>query len=107
MTRLLAAWFAFLCLVPPATATLFTPRDSAASRPNGRAATGHGRPLGTETEFNKPGQSEEFTVTNETEVTLNGRACKYKDIPGTARIIHLEVASDKKTVLRIDFRSRR
>jgi hypothetical protein len=47
----------------------------------------------------------EFVVTERTEVLLNGKPCKYQDVPGHARIVWMEVAADKKTVLRAHFRT--
>ena len=42
-----------------------------------------------------------------TEIKLDGRACKYQDVPGSAAIILLELASNKKAVLRIHFRTKK
>ncbi len=49
----------------------------------------------------------EFVVTNQTEVLLNGKACRYEEVPSQARIVRMEVAADKKTVLKIHFRTRK
>jgi hypothetical protein len=46
----------------------------------------------------------EFAVTKQTEILLNGQPCEYARVPSQARIEHMEVAADKKTVLRIEFR---
>ena len=45
----------------------------------------------------------EFAVTEQTEILLNGQPCKYAQVPDHARIVHMEVAADKRTVLRIEF----
>jgi hypothetical protein len=47
----------------------------------------------------------EFVLTKETEVLLDGKPCKYEDIPANASILKMEVAADRKTVLRVQFRS--
>ncbi len=47
----------------------------------------------------------EFVMTERTEVVLNGKACKYADVPAKARIVRMEVAADRKTVLKIHFRT--
>jgi hypothetical protein len=47
----------------------------------------------------------EFVVTDQTEITLNGKACKFDAVPARARIIRMEVAEDKKTVLKVHFRT--
>jgi hypothetical protein len=50
----------------------------------------------------------EFVVTRQTKVFLNGEPCKYEDIPKHASIVQMEVAAeDKKTVLKIHFRTRK
>jgi hypothetical protein len=46
-------------------------------------------------------------VTAETEILLDGQSCKYAEIPSQAGIVRMEVAADKKTVLKIHFRSRK
>jgi hypothetical protein len=45
-------------------------------------------------------------VTDRTEILLDGKPCKYEAIPATASIVRMEVAADKKTVLKIHFRRR-
>jgi hypothetical protein len=50
-------------------------------------------------------RKEEFQVTDETEVTLDGRPCKYRDVPANATIIKLELAADRRTVVKVHFRS--
>ena len=53
------------------------------------------------------GAEPEFVVTHRTEVLLNGKPCKYEEIPSHASIVRMEVAVDKKTVLKIHFRTRK
>src|SRR5262245_6934758 len=48
-------------------------------------------------------QERGFQITTETTVRLNGRPCKYEEIPADARIRHLEVGPDGQTILRVDF----
>jgi hypothetical protein len=49
----------------------------------------------------------EFVVTEQTEILLDGKPCKYQDVARDARIVRMEVAEDKKTVLKIHFRTRK
>jgi hypothetical protein len=53
----------------------------------------------------EPAPTPEFVLTDRTEIRLNGRPCKYEEIPGHARIVLLEVAMDNRTVLKIHFRT--
>jgi hypothetical protein len=55
-----------------------------------------------------PPESEpEFAVTTQTEVYLDGQPCSYRDVPARAGILRMEVAPDRKTVLKVFFRSPR
>ena len=47
----------------------------------------------------------EFTVTDQTEIFLDGKPCKYTQVPSHANIVRMEVAADRKTVLRIEFQA--
>jgi hypothetical protein len=53
------------------------------------------------------GQKDEYRITDQTEVVLDGRACKYRDVPNNAAIVKMEVAGDKRTVVKICFRTRK
>jgi hypothetical protein len=55
----------------------------------------------------RPGAKAEFVLTNQTEVLLNGKPCKYEQVPGGASIILMEVAEDNKTVLKVYFRTQK
>jgi len=48
-----------------------------------------------------------YVMTDRTEVLLDGKPCKYENVPANARIVRMETAADKKTVLRIHFRSQK
>src|SRR5262249_19695939 len=50
---------------------------------------------------------EEFKFTEQTEVTLDGRPCRYKDVPAGASILLIELAPDRTTILRIHVRARK
>lgn len=47
-----------------------------------------------------------YQMVDTTEIILDGKACKYAQVPGDATIVELEVAADKKTILKIHFRSK-
>ncbi|MCS6851692.1 MAG: hypothetical protein NZ700_11055 [Gemmataceae bacterium] len=50
----------------------------------------------------------EFVVTEQTEVRLDGRPCKYADIPPSAEILFMEISSNRdRTILKIHFRSKK
>jgi hypothetical protein len=49
----------------------------------------------------------EFVVTSGTEILLNDKPCRYEEIPDHASIVSMEVAADKKAVLKINFRTRK
>ncbi|MCC6420198.1 MAG: hypothetical protein IT429_18340 [Gemmataceae bacterium] len=53
-----------------------------------------------------PGPNDELQITDETRVLLNGRPCRYRDVPAGAIVIGVELAADQRTVLTIQFRTR-
>ncbi|HEY7312341.1 MAG TPA: hypothetical protein VH643_23455 [Gemmataceae bacterium] len=107
MTRLILTLVAWISLVPVVSASL-TPRKE--RRPFGEvvrpilspklSVEGPEQAVGRETD-------PEFLVTDRTEILLDGKPCKYEEVPGHARIVKMEVAADKKTVRKIHFRTRR
>jgi hypothetical protein len=46
-----------------------------------------------------------FVITRETEVRLDGRLCQYEEVPEGAVITAAEVGPDRRTFLRVHFRS--
>jgi hypothetical protein len=50
---------------------------------------------------------QELELTANAEVRLDGRACKYDDVPLGAEVIYLELGPDRKSILKIHFRSKR
>jgi hypothetical protein len=50
-------------------------------------------------------QESAFVITDQTAVYLNGRTCRYRDVPNQAHIVSLEVAPDRKTVLKVHFQT--
>ncbi|OWK47443.1 hypothetical protein FRUB_01142 [Fimbriiglobus ruber] len=49
----------------------------------------------------------EYKLTDQTEVVYNGQPCEFKDVPSTASVIRIDVGPDRKTLLRIEFRSKK
>jgi hypothetical protein len=98
VTRLALALVASLCCLPSVQATL-SPRtaygnfDREVSR-SATAAASRARGKGP-------------SFTDKTEVMLDGRACKYQDVPADAEVVLLHLTSDKKVILRIHFRTKR
>jgi hypothetical protein len=50
-------------------------------------------------------ESDDYVVTEQTEVLLNGKPCSYKEVPDNATILRLELGPDNKTVRKIHFRA--
>jgi hypothetical protein len=44
-------------------------------------------------------------INDDTEILLDGKPCKYEDVPAGAEIVLLAVARDGRTVLKIHFRA--
>lgn len=102
MTRLAGVLVALLCLIPAANASLDRPKLM--ERPvNMRVVLPKTLPPGA-AEVPPPAQAQ---ITDETEVLLDGERRPYKDVPATASVTRLVLASDGKTILRIEFQSRK
>jgi hypothetical protein len=100
MTRLLGALVASIVCLSPVAASLGTPKDLSREHrePYRRAKQAVAAAHATE-------QGVDFVMTADSEVWLDGRPCEYKKVPATAEIVRVEVAPDRKTILRIEFRS--
>jgi hypothetical protein len=100
VTHLLGAAIALLCIVPTAAASLDRPKPDV--RPAGIRLS-RVKPISPEgTRVPPPA---EVQVTSDTEVYLDGRPCKYNDVPAGASVASMVLAPDRKTLLRIDFHS--
>ena len=102
MFRPLGVFVAFVVLASPCAAS--TSRASSKVFDGWRAAS-----------FAKAGMADveattpagELSLTTETEVLLDGRGCEYKNVPATAVVVRMELAPDRRTVLKIEFSSRK
>jgi hypothetical protein len=107
MTRLTFTLAAWMSLVSVASASLAPPKEFPTfgnGVPPARVAKLLPRaPERTAREASPP----EFVLTDRTEYLLNGKPCRYADVPANATIVRMEVAVDKKTVLRVHFQTRK
>jgi hypothetical protein len=108
MSRSALALCIGLCLVSPAPASL-TPRKAPSPDRTSPLSAVSARSLlgGIAQSTSTRNSREEFNVTEQTEVTLDGRPCRYKDVPAGASILRIELAPDRTTILRIHFRTRK
>jgi hypothetical protein len=99
----------FLCFLPCVSANL-SPRNDppliGKDAPPKAAKTPPTEPAPAPGAADKQ-DSPKLVVTDKTEVQLDGRACQLADVPGTASVVSLEVAPDKKTILKIHFQSKK
>lgn len=98
MTRLTMALVASLVFFSTASGMLSRPKDQP---PN------YVKTLNKDRKLNAPKPaptSANVVLTEQTEIKLDGRACKLAEVPGNAEIVLIDLAADKKTVLRIHFR---
>jgi hypothetical protein len=105
MVRWILALVVALCLLSPATATLSPRKDLGAD--SGKYTTLQRTPSIPRTAGKSAAARGQFEVTDQTEVQLDGRTCRYQDVPPTATILRIELAADGRTILKILFRSRR
>jgi hypothetical protein len=91
MTRFAPALLAALGLAGPAPAS--RPEPPALPRPDTLPAK------------KAPAEPAEYVLDRDAEVVVDGKRCAYKDVPADARVVRVEVAEDRRTVLRIEFRT--
>jgi hypothetical protein len=106
MLRPATALVVLLCCLSSATATVSGRKDLSAFDKTPPAALKTFPAQLVETASARHDR-EQFLLTEETEVLLDGRPCKYQEVPRNVNIILLEVGSDKKTILRIHFQTRK
>ena len=98
MVRWILILLAFVTILSPTTASL-----SRKQRPDVPKSL---PPKAIESLVRVP-TSDEFRLTATTEVLLNGRPCRYEDVPDGATILLLETATNEsKEILKIHFRTR-
>ena len=97
MTRLLIALVVSLCALSPAFGRV-APRG------------GEARDRSLLPRKQDGGEKEEqpsMIITEATEVRVDGKPCKYENVPKNAEIILLDLGSDQKTIRKIHFRSKK
>src|SRR6266852_7375546 len=100
MKRLTLVLVAFFLSLSIAHATL-TP-----SKP--RSIVDGVRPLAPKVEPNTPAEDDgKLVISDSTEVMVDGKVCKLEEVPKTAEVVLLEVGKDKKSVLKIHFRTKK
>jgi hypothetical protein len=107
MTRLTVTLAVWISLVPVVGASL-APRKPTSPLPREvrQALASRLAPKAPRYAVQRETRSE-FVVTEQTEVLLNGKPCPYAAVPSHATIERMEVAEDRKTVLKIYFRARK
>ena len=89
-----------LTFLPPAMATITPHHELAARRETDQLLVSKVIPA--------LAQDPPYRITEKTEVMLNGRKCRYEEVPSSARIILMEIDSDEsKVILRIHFQDRK
>jgi hypothetical protein len=111
VTRLTLAFAALLCSLPMAMAALKPHTDFAAFGLDGPPTTLKARlpdfdKIASAPPARDAARSQSFDITDKTEVRLDGRPCKLRDVPGTATVVSVELAADGKTVMKVHFKSK-
>jgi hypothetical protein len=88
-----------LCALTPATASLVQKKND--------TTVGSKVPPRLVDQRGAAEQQEELTVNDDTEIKLDGKNCKYADVPKDAEIILLDVSADKRVIKKIHFRSKK
>jgi hypothetical protein len=93
------ALLAVLCTLAPASASMARKRDD--------GSFGSKVPPRLVNRSESSERKDELVVTDDTEIKLDGRDCKYADVPKDAEIILLDLSADKKAIKKIHFRSKK
>ena len=103
LTLTLAIWGSLVSVAPASLTPHKEPDPFSAQRAQTWSSTKALPPLleQTATRAARP----EYVLTNETEILLDGKPCRYEAVPANASIIRMEVGADRKTVLKILFRT--
>jgi hypothetical protein len=107
MVRVTLVLLSLLSFLPPAGASLMPRPDSPLPGRDVHDSLARSLPPGFDQAAAAPSPKDQYQITEQTKVTLDGRPCRYADVPGGAGIVKMEVAADGTTVLKIHFRSRR
>jgi hypothetical protein len=107
MNRLILVLAAWMSLVSTVSASLTPRKEPAPLREEVRLVLPVKSLLAAQEQGVARESESEFVVTERTEILLNGKPCKYEEVPRHSSIVKMEVAADKKTVRRIHFRTRK
>jgi hypothetical protein len=108
MMRLTLALLALSCLLPSAQATQAHQSDAALPAKEPLSVTLGKLPAeALHKAVVREEKDTEFLLTDDTEVLLDGQRCSYKDVPGGAIITEVQLAADKKTILKIAFKTKK
>ncbi|MDB5311230.1 MAG: hypothetical protein JWO38_5432 [Gemmataceae bacterium] len=102
MSRIAGMLVAFLCFVQTAGA-MMAERRATVPRPDVESI----RPTPPAPAPATTVPDGQFKLTADSEVLLNGRACEYKDVPKEATVVRIELSADRKTILKIEFRTKK
>jgi hypothetical protein len=100
MARLTTALVALLCCLPLA-------QGKVAPRKDCPTCSKQFTQRAIKEAFATEESNDDLVITAATEIQLDGRACKYEDVPKGAEVVLLQIASDKKAILKIHFRSKK
>jgi hypothetical protein len=99
MVRLILALSLLLCCLPTARATTVAPKHEPDIKKKDL-------PPPEIKEEDQQKEDGELILNEDTEVQLDGKACKYENLPADVEIVVLDLASDHKTIKKIHFRTK-
>lgn len=99
--RSLACLVALVCLLPAAPASAVS--TNAPTAPSAGKAKAFKAPSRDATRDKQASPEADFVITATSEVRLNGRSCRFKDVPGNAVITAIQVDADTREVIKVHF----
>jgi hypothetical protein len=107
MARLTLALAVWMSLASAGSASVPPRKDPPVFDKDARRAVDPPLPARTLGQSERRNSLSDFVVTDQTEVLLDGKPCRYEAVAGDVVIVRITVAADKKTVLSIHFRTRK
>jgi hypothetical protein len=97
-----------LTLVLVASFLLLSPASAKLAPQKDRLISDKAREVTPKVEAGTPEEDDgKLVISDDTEVQLDGKASKLEEVPKTAEVILMELGKDKKSVLKIHFRTKK
>ena len=102
MTRMTLSLVVLLCFLPIARGSMSSPQENNGFGERAQRDVAANRSAAAQADD----AAEELMITDRTEIQYNGKACRYEEVPPNSDVQYMEVARDRRTILKLYFQSR-